>query len=57
VVNPRSLVTELEMLAEKGVDTRRLVISDRDHLYNALPQRFWTNWRRNPVAEKPLVLP
>ncbi|MDD4230203.1 MAG: adenylosuccinate synthase [Dehalococcoidales bacterium] len=32
VVNPRSLVTELEMLAEKGVDTRRLVISDRAHL-------------------------
>lgn len=32
VVNPRSLITELDMLAEKGVNTRRLVISDRAHL-------------------------
>jgi adenylosuccinate synthase len=32
VVNPRSLVAELDMLAEKGVDTSRLIISNRAHL-------------------------
>jgi adenylosuccinate synthase len=32
VVNPRSLIAELEKLAEKAIDTSRLVISDRAHL-------------------------
>jgi adenylosuccinate synthase len=32
VLNPKSLITELEMLSKNGVDTNRLVISDRAHL-------------------------
>ena len=32
VLNPKSLITELEMLSNNGVDTNRLVISDRAHL-------------------------
>ena len=32
VINPRSLLDELAMLSERGVDTSRLWVSDRAHV-------------------------
>jgi len=51
VVNPPKLVEELTSLAEAGIDTRRIVISDRTHM--VLPYHIWQDqWEEEARSKK-----
>jgi adenylosuccinate synthase len=57
VVNPTSLLAEMQTLVEAGVDLANLWLSDRAHLVMPYHISSWTAWRKRRGAVRPSVPP